>query len=481
MSSMRDRLNRLKKPEAAKAPVLAAFNDDDWTMLDAHLESNEHGSFILRRRSYSLDSCHGKYRLGELADHVYELSCFHNSAAVQLDELLFFDTETTGLGVGAGNVPFMVGIGYYCVGQFIIEQLFMRNPSEELAMLLYLQEKLERYTHIVSYNGRTFDWPILKNRYVLNRLALDDSSLRHLDLLYPSRSLWRNSLPSCRLSMVEEERLGFTRHNDVPGSLAPTLYFQYLAEKNASVLSGLFVHNEHDIVSLAALSIHFAKLLSGECSQCNLSDTLSDTEWTSSEEEYRTAVWLEKMGRLELSSTVFDRLRTALLENQLLNERNAEVLLLLAAYYKKKGMYQHSVKLWSRHIELKSNGIALNIEPLIELAMYYEHHEKNIHQALVYTEEAWEKLRLRRTLSRVERKQSDIEHAITRRMDRLKLKMLLKEQKLMYAAEAEAATVSHTSAHYRETPVKVRGHHTSPKRSGKPRRSKPVYVMESLI
>lgn len=221
MSGLRERLSRLRKPEAAPAtqPPLPAAGGE-WAQLGAHVETSPAGSFVMRRRTYGADSAHGKYRLSELAEHVQQLSCFHDAdAVVRIEELLFFDTETTGLGVGAGNVPFLVGIGYYSGELFIVEQLLIRNPAEEYAMLVYLQGMLCRFTHIVSYNGRTFDWPILKNRYVLNRLQLDDSGLLQLDLLYPSRSLWRNALPSCRLSKVEESRLGFERVDDVPGSM----------------------------------------------------------------------------------------------------------------------------------------------------------------------------------------------------------------------------------------------------------------------
>ncbi len=97
----------------------------------------------MRRRVYGADSVHGKYRLRELADVAQQLSSFHDrDAVVRLEELLFFDTETTGLGVGAGNVPFMVGIGYYTGELFTVEQLLIRNPAEEHAMLVYLQELL---------------------------------------------------------------------------------------------------------------------------------------------------------------------------------------------------------------------------------------------------------------------------------------------------------------------------------------------------
>src|SRR5690606_31514066 len=123
---------------------------------------------------------------------------------------------------------------------FTVEQMFIRNPSEEAAMLHELRGKLEERDVLISYNGKCFDWPIIKNRYILNRVKDTGEDPYHLDFLYPSRSLWRNTLPSCRLSSVERERLGLSRIGDVPGALAPALYFQYLAEGDPVILEGVF-------------------------------------------------------------------------------------------------------------------------------------------------------------------------------------------------------------------------------------------------
>lgn len=433
MSGLRERLGRLRGPSAAQAapPPQPSSVGDEWSQLGAHVETSHAGSFVMRRRVYGADSKHGKYRLRELADSAQQLSVFHDrDAIVRLEELLFFDTETTGLGVGAGNVPFMVGIGFYTGELFTVEQLLIRNPAEEHAMLVYLQELLSRFTHIVSYNGRTFDWPILKNRYVLNHLQLDDSKLLQLDLLYPSRSLWRNTLPSCRLSKVEESRLGFERVDDVPGFMAPALYFQYLAEKNPSVLEGVFVHNEHDIVTLAALTIHFGKLLNGESEVVGRmtgshSSELECEPELELEELFRTGVWLDKMDRSVLAEHYFGLLfATVMSDSGTENLANREAAILqLAAFYKKNGEYQRAVELWKRWISVKNASIALHLEPYLELAMYYEHREKNFEQAIFYAEEAWAKLWRRRSLHRGDKRQNEVEEALEKRIRRLKDKV----------------------------------------------------------
>lgn len=485
MSGLRERLGRLRGPAAAGVtPPPPPEAAGEWAQLGAHIATSPAGSFVMRRREYGADSVHGKYRLRELAEVTAQLSCFHEQdAVVRLEELLFFDTETTGLGVGAGNVPFMVGIGYYTGELFTVEQLMIRNPAEEHAMLVYLQELLGRYTHIVSYNGRTFDWPILKNRFVLNRLTLDDSELLQLDLLYPSRSLWRNTLPSCRLSKVEESRLGFERVDDVPGSMAPALYFQYLAEKDPAVLQGVFIHNEHDIVTLAALTIHFGKLLRPDAAlhpvQVEEIDIVSrndqhlnfnfDSNFDPNldpEELFRTGLWLDKMERPVKAERYLNALYAKLVNNEAtIQAAEQEIALLqLAGYYKKCGQYARAIELWKQAILLKPASISLQLEPYLELAMYYEHREKDLNQAVFYAEEAWARLWRRRALHRGDRKINEIEEAWEKRIARLKQKMRKKESDLSKRDVGYPVNANKTSRARRSNKV-----------------SKPTYVVESLI
>lgn len=431
MSLLQERLNRFRKTLANLAQIEQKdeLNADvsenaepktplDWEDIDVTLITNEAGSFLIRKRCFPLEHRHGQYALGDLLNFAQELRVFHPNVEVSWDQLLFFDTETTGLGVGAGNVAFMIGIGYYEQAQFITEQFFIRNPAEELAMLQYFNTCLLRFSHVVSYNGRTFDWPIVQNRYVLNRMKLSNPNLLQLDFLYASRSFWRNTLPSCRLSKVEEERLGFSRLDDVPGSLAPTLYFQYLAEKRPSIVFGVFVHNEHDILSLASLAIHFCLALLGKL----------DYRVMEAEELFRIGLWLDKMEKIELAEGAF----AVLLDRP--HELSSTHWLLLAAFYKKKGQEQLAVKLWSDYIALERNELAFaSVEPYIELAKYYEHRVKDYQTAFTLTEKAfqfaWKQAAfLRMSTQRVPLKQTQSKQQLLceqlqKRLDRLRKKL----------------------------------------------------------
>lgn len=358
--------------------------EEAWGKLDAALIRNACGSFIRRRRVYPMNHRHGECDLSELHGAAGELAAFHGGEQpVRARELLFFDTETTGLGLGAGNVPFMIGLGFWEEMGFAVEQLFIRNPAEELAMLEYLKPILERYPYLVSYNGRSFDWPLLKNRFVMNRMKDGIADPLHLDFLYPSRSLWKNTLPSCRLSKVEEARLGFLRQDDVPGSMAPALYFLYLAEKRPADIGPVFVHNELDIVSLAGLAVLFGHTLAGRI----------PTDGCTPEEIYRLGLWLHKMGKTELSLKVLKPLHTVAARVE-----TEGWFLSLAGHYKQLGLWDEAVELWQRAVETvrceEAGGSP--VEPCVELSMYYEHRQKDYATALLYAEEAfrWEESRL---------------------------------------------------------------------------------------
>lgn len=362
----------------------------EWEGQDAALVRNEQGAFIRRRRVYEGGHLHGDYRLADLFPYAAELSAFHDEAlpGVQADKLLFFDTETTGLGHGAGNVPFITGIGYWEANDFVVEQLFIRHPAEECAMLAYLKPLLKRYPYLVTYNGRAFDWPVLSNRFIMHRMEEGLAVPKHLDFLYSSRSLWRNTMPSCRLGKVEELQLGFNRVDDVPGSMVPELYFLYLAEKDPKSIAPVFLHNELDIVSLGGLAVLFAQALAG----------MRTGEGKLPEEQYRLGLWLHKMGKADLSRQVLQGLYEAAVGEQTA-DACAKLLVPLAAHYKQLGQWQQALALWRQAIRTgkQSAGNALpSLVPYVELSMFYEHRVKDHGEALVYAEEALDWVRQRR-------------------------------------------------------------------------------------
>jgi len=427
---------------------------------------NEAGAFLLRRVDYPLTHRHGRYRLGDLSDctpFLHPLASRQNGGkasagtggkvrktetrasehmpvdpgfgerAVQdrvageqphalreeplptAQSLLFLDTETTGLGVGAGNVPFMIGIGTWTRHGFVVEQGLIRHPGEERAMLTWLSGKFQGITHLVTYNGRSFDWPVLESRFILNGWRRKGPAPGHLDFLHPSRALWRNTLPSCRLGMVEEQRLGIVRGYDVPGALAPELYMRFLQDGDPSHLQGVFVHNELDVLTLSAIAIHFGQLLGG-----GLGSAVPDP--VDAEERFRTGVWLERHGRADEARRLYDLLAEDTVLATVHGRRDWQ--LLLADKYKRMGHWARALPLWEQAAAEAATARLPRLDAHLELAMYYEHRAKDYAAALNYALQAhtliqrrMQALRSSSAASREERER------LERRIDRLRRKL----------------------------------------------------------
>mgnify|MGYP001217572453 CR=1 FL=1 len=433
MNSLRDRLRRLTKSnEDQQTDRLAAASgaaqtdhaaqtdqeEGEWRQLDARICRSEGGAFILRTRRYPLDYRHGRYLLRELNainNMMAALANVPDQPIANASQLLFFDTETTGLGVGAGNVPFMIGCGYLDGHQFVVEQLFIRNPAEEYYALGYLGSLIERFSHVVTYNGRSFDWPVLKNRFVLHRLRAPGEPA-HLDFLYAARSLWNRQLTSCRLSAVEERKLGIVRGYDLPGAEAPERYRQYLITQQAQTMKDVFIHNERDIVSLAVLAVHFQHLLSG---------TVRMAPDTVPEDDVRVAFWLDK---LNLHSRAQEVLCAAL---QQADKLKREQLLEAAALCKKWHDYDQAAALWRAYCK-QSVGTLQALEPLIELAMYYEHRQRDMEAALHWSLQARMLIERRMSLSRRQASDRALLHQIDHRLKRLRRKIDKPAQQMMH-------------------------------------------------
>ncbi|MBW7477607.1 ribonuclease H-like domain-containing protein [Paenibacillus oenotherae] len=399
-----------------------------WEGLDVQLTDTANGSFLRREAKYPLSYQHGLHRLEELRASVKGLAAFRAVSAVERnrtirqeqfdaanrtpldpEKVLFLDLETTGLGVGTGNVPFMVGIAYMSGEAFIVEQMLIRHPAEERAMLTYLCGKLPGFTHLVTYNGRTFDWPLLLNRLILNGFRKFTWEPLHIDLLHPSRSVWRNTLVSCRLSHVEEERLGITRDDDVPGSLAPAIYFQFLADHNPQPLLGVFRHNETDMLSLACLAIRFGHLLAGQLGAYV-------QQRPESEELLRTGLWLEKMGAMLLAEPIFAQLADD-------GSASPACLLMLAERDKKCGNWTRAVLLWQKVVHAAESSLWPDWKAHIELSMYYEHKTKQIQSALSLAETALSLAQKRYLGLRLDAKRREELEGIRKRIDRLRVKI----------------------------------------------------------
>lgn len=383
----------------------------EWHKLDVGIYRNEYGSFLLRSHQYDASHFHGMHQLGEWSDVALHLNAFYPEHHADNNQFLFLDLETTGLGVGAGNIPFMIGLAFWQNNVLIVQQALIRHPAEERAMLAYLHELTKQYSHLITYNGKSFDWPLLHSRFVMNGMRLAIWEPLHIDLLHPSRSLWRNTLESCRLSHIEEMRLGITREDDVPGSEAPRLYFEFLADGNPTILTGVYEHNEIDMLSLVSLATRFGHLLS------DTEITQYVQQPTEPEEMVRTGLWLEKMGLTTYSEQLYGMATHV-------PTTASNTLMLLAMRDKKQHQLERAMLLWKRIVgHIGQYPQRDEIDAAIELSMYYEHKMKQLDEAYHYASIAYDAcLKYVSYMGRKQRNDNQALTAIRKRLARIQKK-----------------------------------------------------------
>jgi uncharacterized protein YprB with RNaseH-like and TPR domain len=281
------------------------------------------------------------------------------------DQTIFLDTETTGLSGGTGTYAFLTGIGYWDKGGFKIQQYFMREFREEKALLQELGQRLAGTKLLVTFNGKGFDYPLLESRFILSRLPFPLREAYHLDLLYPARRLWKLRLKDCSLGNLEKKVLKIEREDDVPGNVIPALYFNYLQTRRPYGISSILEHNRQDIDSLAQLAMQVADRL--------LADH-PDEKWFP-EELLGAGRYFQKLGRGQLSINFHQAAVQRTMEGGLA----WDAMIRLARLYKSRREFEQAIPLWEK---LAQNRSRFSLEACECLAIYYEHHAKDLELAL---------------------------------------------------------------------------------------------------
>ena len=338
--------------------------------MEGQILKNSRGEFFLARETFPFGRPYGKLRIGDIPSaDLTPLNLFLKDAAMPCPaRLIFLDTETTGLAGGTGTCAFLIGIGNVEGMKFVVRQFFLRDYPEEKAMLEALAEPLAASDGIVTFNGKTFDVPLLETRYALARMKSPLGRLVHFDALHPARRLWKLRLESCRLTDLEEAILGIRREGDVAGSEIPSIYFNYLRTGDGRGLQPVFYHNALDIVSLAALTVELARAL-GEGGAEALGSPL---------DLFSLSRILGTAGAPEKSISTCRQALAAGLPQQV----ESLALKHLAAEFKRRRQHDSAVELW---LELSQREPPLAVEALEELAMHYEHHRRDLEQALQFT------------------------------------------------------------------------------------------------
>ena len=320
---------------------------------------------------YPLNHVHGPSTLAEVLEYEAVLAAEvvrqPKLAAASFGQMAFLDTETTGLAGGAGTLVFLVGIGTFEGDAFRLRQYFLRDPSEEPGMLHALQHDLEAVQGFVTFNGQTFDVPLLEMRYRVGlRREWRLTGWPQLDLLHPSRRLWRRSLPDCSLGTIERQVLGVSRsQEDVPGALIPGLYLDYLRTGDAADMARVLYHNAVDILSLVGLT---SLILDRHRFQ--------DPNDLSAAEALGLARWHQTAGRTGEAESAW---QAALAAGE--QSVKLEALRRFGAHLKGRGRRSEAVSGWRTWHELAPADPA----PCIELAKYYEWEAGDLEEAEAWT------------------------------------------------------------------------------------------------
>ncbi len=349
--------NRSRGP---KHPIESVIPGQYWEVI--------YGEVFCHEETYDLDYLHGMKPLypAEPIERLCQWAQAASHTREDLTDFIFLDTETSGLAGGTGTYAFEVGVGRFTPEGFKLAQFFMRHPGEEPALLAGITKFVDGMKAVVTYNGKSFDIPLLNTRYTLMGMTSPFTAIDHFDLLPLARRLWRIRLESRTLSNIERKILGVERgEEEVPGYLIPEMYFEYLKNQDARPMAGIFYHNAVDILSLAGLFSHMAFLLHHPHSE----------KIQHGEDVVALARFFESMGDLQQAERLYQKALQANLTEDLYWDTVKRFSYLL----KRKGVWEAALSLWETAAE---TGAPYAFE---ELAKYYEHRQIDLQRAHQWT------------------------------------------------------------------------------------------------
>ncbi len=352
-------------------------------------------AIIIRDYSYTLDTSYGKQkakiRLKEWQDvTAHQLAVIFSDeelSSISTSRLVFFDTETTGLAGGTGTIPFLLGFGYFPgfqienqnnkqeenvsntgeIGEVFNVKIFILNDiSKEEELLEEVDNFLEqhKFSGVVTYNGKSYDYPLMEARYILYRKRFPLLKLPHLDFLFPARTLWKHTYESRSLGYLGEILLGLSRSDDIESNRIPELYFNYLRTGSFPLIQQVVEHNALDLLGLAGLLLLGVKYI-------------TDHSLISDEGEILGAAMLyEKIGNIDKAIQLYSIIQHSGVREDIL----ASAVKRKSAIAKKKKLYEEARQLWEILSNLSKNSP--NAYAARELSVHFEHREKNYTKAL---------------------------------------------------------------------------------------------------
>jgi uncharacterized protein len=349
-------------------------------VLSGQVVENRFGRALIVERRYESDRFHGTRRVGDCdvadGDTLKLLDPTLPPPDGSGSRTLFVDLETTGLSGGAGTVAFLVGCGWFDMGAFQVRQFLLTSYASERALLCAVAECFGATSLLVTYNGKTFDVPVMETRWLFHRMPLPLESVRHFDMLHPARRLWRARLATapdgseggCRLGTLERVLCGVNRVGDIPGMDIPARYFRFLRTGDAHPLEPVLEHNRLDLISLAAVCAHAVQLVEEGTPRC------------------RDAAEAVALGRVYERAGCVDRAIAAY--ERAAGDPSAHIDVVLEAIYR-RGLrlrrdrrFADAAECWRRLLQVKQGRRSTLLAPLRQfaveaLAIHHEHRERD--------------------------------------------------------------------------------------------------------
>jgi uncharacterized protein YprB with RNaseH-like and TPR domain len=428
MAAAADKFARLAALKPARSrPLPAALRAPDQEdalsqLVGAAVGTNRYGEYVSVRSWFPTpemtEPSHGCLELlSKTRDQT--LSKRNRAALGDTNQWLFLDTETTGLTGGTGTYAFLIGLAWWDAGGVQVEQLFMRDFAEEHAILHELSARMAERPVLLTFNGKSFDWPLLESRFTMTRAIAVPKPVAHLDLLLPARALWKLRLGSVRLVELERyvlggSNLGWDRADDVVSALIPQHYFDYLRGGPAHPLAAVIRHNQMDLRGLAAL---FGKI-----------DALLNAAHTAEGEEVESldlfglSRFLKGRGDCERAQATCAQA----LDLGLPAEYRPHARRDLAQHAKRRGDHDEAATLWEQLATDLTGDAQHGVHACEQLAIHYERRVRDFARAFEFAQLGLSKLRRARAKHRdpySPARHARSEERLLRRITRLKQRM----------------------------------------------------------
>jgi uncharacterized protein len=394
--NLTERLRNVVRPGGGSAapesscPPDPAYCQSPSDPLDGEWRESRGERYVVIDRSYPPGHRHGRAVVADSApgSHCSWPALALLEPSIGQSRVLFIDVETTGLAGGAGTYAFLVGCGWFEGATFKVRQFLLARYGAERGLLEDVAGTAADAGALVTYNGKTFDVPLLETRFLFHRMTASFAGMPHVDILHSARRLWRTApyrplngagaslgeaRASCCLDSLEESILGHVREDDVPGYAIPSRYFQYVRSGDERPLAAVLEHNRLDLLSLALLTARAAQLLEegAEAAQ-------------TAREAYGLGCLYLRAGRLEDARACFTRAESIELPATDATADScvsAEALRALAVLDRRSRRYDDAAAAWRRLLALRACPPRFLQEASEALAVHHEHRERDLHLA----------------------------------------------------------------------------------------------------